>query len=270
MADDQLLTNRQNWDARAPIHAASRFYRDRDPGFWFAPFEWDVLGDVGGRDMVHLQCHLGTGTIELARRGARVVGLDFSAESIRLARETSGNAVEYVCADVYDAATVLAPSSFDIVYTGKGALCYLPDLSRWARVVADLLRPGGLLYLVEFHPLLHSLGPTPPSGVDPKQLVLHDDYLEGRGPLRRDSDHTYTDGPPLTTATTVYEWRHGLGEVVTALLGAGLRITALTETDLLPWPRWPQMIPTAGDWWQLPPEEPRLPLLYGLAAVAPG
>ncbi|MGV9679766.1 class I SAM-dependent methyltransferase [Nocardia sp. NPDC003482] len=264
---DPLLTNRRNWDARAPIHAASEFYRGHEPGFWFAPFEWDVLGDVRDRDVVHLQCHLGTETVEFARRGARAVGLDFSAESLRHAREFAGDAVEFVCADVHDAVSALGGATFDIVYTGKGALCYLPDLTRWARVLAGLLRPGGLVYIVEFHPLLHALGPTPPPGADPRALLLHDDYLAGRGALLRDSPHTYTDGPPLTGDTTAYEWRHGLGEVITALLAAGLRITALTETELLPWPRFPQMVPTDNGWWRLPPEEPIVPLLYGLAAT---
>ncbi|MGW2660419.1 class I SAM-dependent methyltransferase [Nocardia tengchongensis] len=264
---DPLSANRRNWDARAGIHAASRFYRDHDASYWFAPFEWEALGDVRGLDVAHLQCHLGTETIEFARRGARAVGLDFSAESVRHARALAGDTVEYVCADVYDAREALGEKRFDLVYTGKGALCYLPDLTRWAEVISDLLRPGGLFYLVEFHPLLHALGPTPPPGIDPNQLVLHDDYLAGRGAQRRDSVHTYTDGPDLTGDTTAYEWRHGLGEVVTALLDAGLRITGLTETDTLPWPRWPQMVPTETGWWRLPPTDPIIPVLYGLSAV---
>ncbi|MFI7667407.1 class I SAM-dependent methyltransferase [Nocardia sp. NPDC049526] len=266
---DQLLANRGNWDARAPIHAASEFYRDRDSSYWFAPFEWGVLGDVRDRDVLHLQCHLGTETIEFAKRGAAAVGLDFSSASIRHARELAADAVEYVCADVYDAPNAVGHRQFDIVYTGKGALCYLPDLPRWAAVLAELLRPGGLVYIVEFHPLLHSLGPTPSAGIDPDSLVLHDDYLEGRGAQRRDSDHTYTDGPALTSDTTVYEWRHGLGEVINALIGAGLRITDLSETEMLPWPRWSRMIRTENGWFRLPPADPILPLLYGLAATKP-
>ncbi|MFE3188861.1 class I SAM-dependent methyltransferase [Nocardia sp. NPDC059240] len=267
MTIDPLSVNRRNWDARAGIHAASRFYRDRDASYWFAPFEWEALGELRGRDILHLQCHLGTETVEFARRGARAVGLDFSAESIKHARELAGGTVEYVCADVYDARTALPGRDFDIIYTGKGALCYLPDLTGWAQVIADLLRPGGLLYLVEFHPLLHALGPTPPPGVDPDQLLLHDDYLSGRGAQRRDSVHTYTDGPDLTTDTTAYEWRHGLGEVVNALLAAGLRITGLTESETLPWPRWPGMVQTPDGWWKLPPPAPIIPVLYGLSAV---
>ncbi len=119
---DPLLTNRGNWDACAPVHAASDFYRNHDSSYWFAPFEWDVLGDVRDREVLHLQCHLGTDTIEFAKRGAAAVGLDFSPASVRHARELT-DAVEYVCADVYDAPNVLGHRKFDIVYTGKGALC---------------------------------------------------------------------------------------------------------------------------------------------------
>nr|WP_307817630.1 class I SAM-dependent methyltransferase [Nocardia acididurans] len=267
---DLLRANRDNWDARAPIHANSDFYRGRDSSFWFAPYEWDVLGDVRDRDVVHLQCHLGTETIEFAKRGARATGLDFSAESLRHARELAGDAVEYVCADVHDAVEALRHRQFDIVYTGKGALCYLPDLPRWATVLAELLRPGGLLYIVEFHPLLHALDPTPPPGADPDALLLADDYLEGRGPIHRDSARTYTDGPELTEATAAHEWRHGLGEVINALLGVGLHITGLHESDMLPWPRWKRMRPTDNGWWRLPAADPAIPLLYGLAATKPG
>lgn len=266
---DPLRANRDNWDARAPIHAASQFYRGRDSAFWFAPFEWDVLGDVRDRDVLHLQCHLGTETIEFTKRGARATGLDFSPESLRYARELAGDTVEYVCADVHDAVTALSNRQFDIVYTGKGALCYLPDLPRWAAVTADLLRPGALLYIVEFHPLLHALDLTPPPGADPEALLLTDDYLGTHGTKARNSPRTYTDGPHLPTATAAFEWRHGLGDVITALLSAGLRITALHESDTLPWPRWPHMRPTPTGWYRLPPESPALPLLYGLAATKP-
>src|SRR5262249_28689258 len=152
-----------------------------------------------------------------------------------------------------------------VVYTGKGALWWVPDLDRWARVVAELLRPGGQVYVVEFHPVLTALGMVPEGDVD-GQLLLRYDYLGGRGPRKLDSAHTYTDGPPLSGATVSYEWSHGLGEVVAALLGAGLRITGLRETDQVLWPRWPHMIPTSRGWWRLPDDEPRIPLLYGLQA----
>ncbi|MFH8897682.1 class I SAM-dependent methyltransferase [Streptomyces coeruleorubidus] len=268
--DRLMRANQANWDARTPVHLASRFYgldQDPDPERWFAPWEWDDLGTLTGRDVLHLQCHLGTETIAFARRGARAVGLDFSEASVAAATGIAAKAgadVTYVRANVYDAEAALEGRQFDIVYTGKGALCYLPDLGRWADVVGRLLRPGGRLYVVEFHPLLNSLGPKPAPGEGPELLLRHD-YLGGDGPVHRDATHTYTDGPAVEGATASYEWMHGIGEVVNALSGAGLTVRRLRESDELPWPRWPRMVRTESGWWRL--TAPRIPLLYGLLAT---
>ncbi|OJF13192.1 class I SAM-dependent methyltransferase [Couchioplanes caeruleus] len=260
-----------NWDERTPIHVASRFYdvAGRDPQDWFAAYEWADLGDLSGLDVLHLQCHLGTETVAFARRGARsVTGLDLSGAAVAEARRIAaghGLAVEYVHGNVYDAAELLGGRRFDVVYTGKGALCYLPDLDEWARVLAGLLRPGGRAYVVEFHPALVSLGLVP---ADPREtgLELRRDMIGGRGAAELDATRTYTDGPALTRATTSYEWAHGLGEVVTALSGAGLRIRSLRESDELPWPRWPHMDRTPRGWWRLPESAPKVPLFYALLA----
>ncbi|MEU5364196.1 class I SAM-dependent methyltransferase [Streptomyces sp. NPDC005925] len=277
MTSDELArmmrANQANWDARTPVHLASRFYGlDReggpgpDPDRWFAPFEWADLGELTGRDVLHLQCHLGTETLAFARRGARATGLDFSPASVAAARDIAARAgldVRYVRADVYDAVEALDGRRFDVVYTGKGALCYLPDLDRWADVVTRLLRPGGRLYVVEFHPLLNALGPAPAPGEGPELLLRHD-YLGGSGPVHRDATRTYTDGPALEDATDSYEWMHGMGDVLNALVHAGLTVRSLRESEELPWQRWPQMRRTDSGWWRLP--EPRIPLLYGLLA----
>jgi SAM-dependent methyltransferase len=274
-AEEQMLVNAANWDTRTPIHVASRFYGldgSRPAAGWFAPFEWTDLGELRDRDLVHLQCHLGTETVEFARRGANATGLDFSGRSVRAARELAGTNhldIDYVQANVYDAAEALGGRQYDVVYTGKGAICYLPDLPSWASVVAALLRPGGRLYIVEFHPVLQSLSPKPDPADGPELLLRHD-YLEGRGAIERDATNTYTDGPALTSNTTAYEWTHGLGEVITSLVEAGLAVTALRETDLLPWPRWPRMVRDEDSgWWRLPQGDPRIPLLYALTATKP-
>lgn len=265
-----IAANRANWDARAPIHVASEFYGldgSRPAESWFADYEWADLGDLRGKRLLHLQCHLGTETVAFAARGADVTGLDFSGESIEHARRLAagrGLAIDYVQADVHDAREALG-RRFDVVYTGKGSLCYLPDLDRWAAVVAGLLEPGGVLYVVEFHPLLYALGVVP---VDHREdLTLRADYLGGRGPEERDATRTYTDGPPLAEATVSYEWRHGIGEVVTALTGAGLRIDRLREDERLPWPRWSTMRRDADGWFALPADAPRIPLFYAVRAI---
>lgn len=151
--------NRDWWDERVPIHVGSEFYdvesfkAGRDP---LGPFEVAELGPVEGRTMAHLQCHFGLDSLGWARRGARVAGLDFSRPAVEAAAELArelGLDAEFVCADVHDAAEAFGGRRFEIVYTGGGALNWLPDLDRWAGVVAGLLEPGGTLYLVEFHPV---------------------------------------------------------------------------------------------------------------------
>jgi SAM-dependent methyltransferase len=267
----KIIANKRNWDARAPIHVRSEFYGigDRHPTSWFAPFEWRDLGQLHGRKVVHLQCHLGVETMAFALKGAHTTGLDFSSVSVheaqRVARE-AGLTINYVHGDVYDAVDVLGAEHFDIVYTGKGAVCYLPDLEVWAHTIAELLKPGGFLYLVEFHPLLNALGPTHKPG-STYDLIIRHDYLGGRGATERDTPHSYTDGPALAGDTVHYEWSHGLGEVVTAVAQTGLAIESITETRLLPWPRWPQMVRSDNGWWEMPRNEPRFPLMYGLKAV---
>ncbi|MQA03725.1 MAG: methyltransferase domain-containing protein [Streptosporangiales bacterium] len=266
---EMMRVNARNWDARTPVHADSAFYDLaglRAGAERLAPFEYEELGGLAGRDLVHLQCHIGTDTVCLARAGARAVGVDFSAESVTTARRIAAECaldVRYECANVYDAAAVLDGATFDVVYTGKGSLVWLPDLHHWARVVAELLRPGGELYLVEFHPLLAAFADGQPAD----DLVVAYDYLPGRGAERLDSTQTYTDGAALAADTVSYQWTHDLGSVVNAVLGAGLRVTSLVEHVVLPWDRFPGMLPTGNGWWRLPASRPRVPLLYSLRAV---
>jgi len=161
--EEYLSVNRKNWDERAPAHAASPDYAVarfvEDPAFLSGVVRYDLprLGDLSGLRGVHLQCHIGTDTLSLARLGARMTGLDLSpaalAEARRLA-ELTGTEIDYVEADTYSAVQVLGREQFDLVFTGIGALCWLPDIRRWARVVAGLLKPGGRLFLREGHPVL--------------------------------------------------------------------------------------------------------------------
>jgi SAM-dependent methyltransferase len=218
------------------------------------------------------QCHLGTETHAFADKGARsVVGLDFSAESVEQARHIAADAelpIEYVHADVYDAATALDGRQFDVIYTGKGSLCYLPNLAAWTEILTGLLRPGGMLYVTEFHPLLNSLGPVRKPGQG-QELLLRNDYLAGRGAIERDATYTYTDGPAVQGVTVAYEWMHGLGDVINAVVGAGLQVQSLRETELLPWRRWESMVRADYGWWRLPDDAPRIPSLYALRAFKP-
>src|SRR5688500_10727107 len=155
--DEWREANRANWDERVPIHVSGEFYdvtsfkggQER-----LQPFEIDEVGDVSGKELLHLQCHFGIDTLSWARRGARVTGLDFSGPAVEAARGLAsdmGLTATFVHSDVYQAVDATGGRSFDIVYTGRGAIIWLPDIGRWAEVVADLLRPGGILYLTEFY-----------------------------------------------------------------------------------------------------------------------
>jgi SAM-dependent methyltransferase len=251
-AQDYLDTNRANWDDRAAAHAArtglgyqvQRYVEDRALLSDVVRFDRDRLGDVAGLRTAHLQCHIGTDTLSLARLGARVTGLDFSPVSVAEARTLvaeTGDAVDFVESDVYSALSVLEPGSFDLVYTGIGALCWLPSIERWAAVVAGLLAPGGRLHLREGHPILWSMDER--LGDD---LHLRFSYFEQEKPLEWDDDSTYVATDRPMTATKTYEWNHGLGEIVTALLGAGLTLTMLVEHDSVPWEALPgQMLERA-------------------------
>lgn len=268
---DYITLNKANWDERAPLHAASPGYATQalvdNPTQLSEVVDFDrpLLGDISGMRAVHLQCHIGTDTLSLARLGADMTGLDFSSQSIAQARalaQRSGAQLSFVEADVYDAAEVLPRESFDLVYTGIGALCWLPSIDRWARTVADLLKPGGRLFIREGHPVLWSLNEERQDA-----LVIEYPYFEREAPLVGDDDSSYVDTEVALKATVTHEWNHGMGEIVTALLAHGLTITGLVEHDSLPWEALPGQMSRAADGeWRLDRDRWRLPLSYTLQA----
>jgi SAM-dependent methyltransferase len=248
---DYRELNRASWDERAPAHAASVDYAVQrfvdDPDFVSGVVAFDVprLGDLSGLDVVHLQCHIGTDTLSLARLGARVTGLDFSPASVTQARalaERTATPATFVEADVYDAVEVLGREQFDLVFTGIGALCWLPRVADWAEVVAGLLRPGGRVFIREGHPMLWALDDPRPDGL----LAVEHPYFERPEPSVWDEGGTYVQTDAVFTANITHEWNHGLGEIVTALLDNGLELTALVEHDSVPWDALPGMMEDVG------------------------
>lgn len=269
---EYLAVNRAYWDERGPVHAASpdygvaRFVADPAHLSDVVRFDRPRLGDVTGLRGVHLQCHIGTDTVSLARLGARMTGLDLSPASLAQARRLAADAgadADFVQADVYSAPDVLPAGAFDLVYTGIGALCWLPDIRRWAGVVAGLLRPGGRLFVREGHPVLWAVDETRPD------LVLHHPYFERPEPLVWDEATTYVATDAVLTQGLTHEWNHGLGETVTALLDAGMELTGLVEHDSVPWEALPGRMVLDGDpaEWRLAERPWRLPLTYTLQAV---
>ena len=244
MPDDYTAENRASWDERVPAHVDSPDYAVEaliaDPTrlSGVVAFDAEALGDLDGLDAVHLQCHIGTDTVSLARLGARVTGLDFSAPAIEAARTLAARAgvpdAEFVVSDVYDAPSALGGRRFDLVYTGVGALCWLPDIDRWAETVAACLRPGGRLFVREGHPVLWALD----DGRDDALLTLRYPYFSHDEPFTVDDPGTYVATETTFTHTRSHSWNHGLGEVVTALLAVGLRIERFEEHRFLDWRPW--------------------------------
>jgi SAM-dependent methyltransferase len=260
---DWRTENRAMWDERAPVHAGSDFYdldavvAGRDD---LRPWEDAELGPLDGLDVVHLQCHIGTDTVALARRGARVVGLDFSAPALAVAADLAERCrldLEWVEADVHQAGAALGGRTFDVVYTGMGALGWLPDLGRWAQVVAGLLRPGGFLYVTELHPMWVALvgdGRTIGQHAIGAELTRWDD---------KQGSYAAPDAAFSTTAT--WERLHSIADLLSAVLGAGLNVELFHEFDLTPSPT-PWLERGDDGLYRFPEGMFRFPLSYSLRA----
>ena len=153
--------------------------------------------------------------LELAGAIAAQVGLD----------------ARFVCANLYDLPTTLE-GEFDLVYTSRGVLGWLPDIRAWARVAAHFVRPGGAFYVTEIHPVAQVFENE---GVGPGQLVPTYSYWSHPEPLRFEVHGSYADRDAPTDGLTEHGWDHSLGEIVTALVEAGLRIEFLHEFDFVDW-----------------------------------
>lgn len=230
--------NLANWNSRVPHHERGYPLADfrRDPSFLshVVRFDRPRLGDLRGLAGVHLQCHLGTDTLSLARLGANMVGLDFSAPALEVARNLARDcdaAIEYVEADVHDAEKALGPARFDLVYTGIGALCWLPNVERWAKVVSGLLKPGGRLFIREGHPMLWTLCDPRPDGLQ----VIEFPYFETPDGTEFAETKTYVEHDGELTSPRFVTFNHGLGEIITALMNAGMTLSAFEEHSSVPW-----------------------------------
>jgi len=261
--------NRANWDERVKVHLAAESYglgplrmgRGR-----LTPIEEAEIGSVNGLRILHLQCHFGRDTLALAQRGATVVGLDFSVPAIAAARALAAelgltDRAHFIEADLYDAPRVV-PGSFDLVFVNWGAINWLPDLRRWAEIVAQFLNPCGGLYLAEGHPCAHVFDDETrmPDGMPGYYIP----YFVGQ-PLRFDDARDYADDSVRLENATTYEWLHPLGEIVTSLLDAGLTLKWLHEHDSVPWPMFEQLTKDTNGMYHWP-DERWLPLAFSLRA----
>jgi SAM-dependent methyltransferase len=262
--------NRALWDERVPIHVTGDFY---DVEGWLAgrealqPFEIEALGDVSGRTLFHPQCHFGQDTLSWARRGAHVTGLDFSEPAVLAARELAARAgleATFLHADVYDAVEAVGGRTFDIVYTGQGAINWLPDIQRWADTMAALCRPGGTFYLTEFHPVVSMLSADLPAD-DAHPPHLQQNYFGHY--WHEEIAGTYADLSARTEHNETWERVWTLGEVITAIATAGFHIELMQEHDHTLFPAFPYLEPRDDGTFRMPAGSPSMPMMYSVLAT---
>lgn len=276
--------NRRSWNAATPAH--NRHKGDqaaflRAGGSTLFPEEIELLGEIAGRSLVHLQCNAGQDTLSLARLGARATGVDISDEAIAFARTLSaesGVAAEFERADVYDWLRQARAEGrrYDVAFSSYGVLMWLSDLRLWARGIADVLAPGGRFVLVEFHPLLGMFDPD---------RSLHHPYSSGGAPIPVPDgigDYVADSGDGLLHGAApgavdafrnphpTYEFAWGMADVLQALLDAGLHLGTVREWPYSNgWKPFDDMQPDPGRRWRLPDGVPAIPLMFGLAAWKP-
>ncbi len=273
MAEPEWLrANRASWDEQVGVHLGPRGYdlsRLRAGGGRLNAIEEAELPAVRGKRVLHLQCHFGADSLTLAQRGAEVAGLDFSAPAIEAARALAGelglsDRARFVQADVYDAPqAVPPPHGFDLIFVTWGALCWLPDIQRWAETVATMLRPGGALYLADAHPAAYVFDDERRS---PEGMPGFFAPYFSREPAVVEELRDYADPEARLANATVYTWIHPLGEIITGLIRSGLALEWLREHDAIPWRMFEAQVKDASGLYRWP-DKPWLPLAFSLSAT---
>lgn len=257
------------WDEKVALHVSGEFYRVEQfkaGEEQLRPFELAELGDVAGRTLFHPQCHFGQDTLGWARRGASVTGLDFSPAGVAAAQQLAtdmGIDAQFVCADVYDSSAAVGGRTFDIVYTGLGAINWLHDIDRWAAAMAAVCRPGGTFYLAEFHPIAAIFDDETPD------VVLRAAYPYF-GHEWHDTAETFTGSYGAIGAEThcnnTHERVWSIGEVLNAVIGAGFDLEFFHEHDYTLYQALPFLVHTDRGY-EVPEGLPRIPMMFSLRAT---
>lgn len=228
--ENYLKLNRQTWNDKVDVHIASEFYENENflnGKSTLNPIELELLGDISGKKILHLQCHFGQDTISFARLGAKATGVDLSDKAIERAQEFNaklGLDTSFVCCDVYDAPNHI-DEKFDIVFTSYGTIGWLPDLDKWAKVVSHFLKPGGQFIMADFHPVVWMYD-------DNFTEVLYN-YFNVE-PICEEETGTYADTKADITNKTI-SWNHPISEILNSLISSGLEINRFNEYDYSPY-----------------------------------
>jgi SAM-dependent methyltransferase len=257
--------NRDSWNQRTLVHEKSKFYdleSFRKGRCSLMPIEREELGDVRGKDLLHLQCHFGQDTLSLQRSGAKCVGVDFSDEAIGLARNLNqelGLDARFVCSNVYDLEEKPV-GKFDVVFTSYGVVGWLPDMDKWAEIISRHTKPGGIFYMAEFHPVLEMF--------DDEMAQLKYGYFHENAPLIEEVKGTYTDaaeGEGDFKSTNCY-WIHSLADITNALIRNGFRIEHLNEFDHSPYSCFENMFEVEPGKFQLKNHPGKIPMVFSIRA----
>lgn len=259
--ENYLDINRKSWNNKVDIHLESEFY-DLESFLKgqtsLNQIELDLLADIKGKSVLHLQCHFGQDTISLARLGAKSTGVDLSDKAIERARELAQKTAtdaQFICADVYSLPDVL-DEKFDIVFTSYGTIGWLPDLDKWAKVVAKYLKPEGKFILVEFHPVVWMFD-------DDFQEIKYK-YAKSDAIIETESG-TYAEKKANITAKYV-SWNHSLSEVINSLIENGLEIKGLEEFDYSPYDCFRHTIKLEERKYRIKHLGDKIPMVYALEA----
>jgi SAM-dependent methyltransferase len=254
--------NKLAWNNKTPVHFNSDFYNIqafRSGKSSLNKIEIEELGDVSGKTLLHLQCHFGVDTISWARRGAIATGLDFSESAIdvarMLAKEINGNA-DFVCCNIYDAPQHIN-DRFDVVYTSYGTIQWLPDLKKWAGIISHFLKPGGIFYMVDFHPIIWMF--------DEEFKNIRHSYFNSGEPVVEEAHGTYADRN-AGLHDVEYTWNHSISDVLNALIHSGLKISFFNEYNYSPYNCFNNMVETAAGEWKIKGFEDKIPLVFSLSA----
>lgn len=259
---DYISINKELWNNKTDYHVNSKFYDNENfinGKSSLNNIELKLLGNINGKSVLHLQCHFGQDTISLTRLGAKVIGIDLSDKAIDIAKELAiktNSDVEFICCNIYDLPEHLN-QQFDIVYTSYGTIGWLPDLDKWASVVAQFLKRNGQFILVEFHPTLWMF--------DDDFVKIEYNYFND-APIIETETGTYADeNAPIKNECVT--WNHPISEVVNNLIKNGLQINSVDEFDYSPYDCFKHTIEVAPNKFRIKHLENKLPMVYSIIAI---
>ena len=261
---DAEATNRAHWDEIAPVHLKSYGIDGLLKGISrIDALQKREFYPVKGKDLIHLQCHIGTDTLSLAIDGANVTGVDFSPKSVAIARDLAAKInlpAQFFEANVLDLKDTIS-TKYDIVYTSKGVLPWISSIEKWAETISFLLKENGIFYILESHPASYMFDDTHEG-----ELRIKYPYFHQKQPFHFDDDHPDYSDSSYVPKNKTYEWMWSISDIINALIRSGLKIEMFNEYNRTFYPALPGMVNTEDDWWILKDYQGMIPLMFSLLA----